>query len=132
MFKAIRWQHETMENTPEDWSERHRPSRMATLVGNDGPRKRIETWLNSWSEGTPERKGILLVGPPGIGKTTIALATAAEFGWNVVELNASEQRNAAVLRRAAMSGAVHSSLDSWSSSGPVSYTHLTLPTIYSV
>ncbi|OUX24004.1 MAG: hypothetical protein CMA23_005935 [Methanobacteriota archaeon] len=117
MFKAILWQQGTMENMSEDWSERHRPDRMAALVGNDGPRKRIETWLRSWSNGTPERKGLLLVGPPGIGKTTIALATAIEFGWNVVELNASEQRNAAVLRRAAMSGAVHSSLDSWSSTG---------------
>ncbi|MEC7601761.1 MAG: hypothetical protein VYB83_03010, partial [Candidatus Thermoplasmatota archaeon] len=47
----------------------------------------------------------------------MALATAKEFGWNVVELNASEQRNASVLRQAALGGAIHSSLDSWSSGG---------------
>ena len=104
-------------NTATDWSERYRPDSMSTLVGNDAQRKRVENWLRSWNSGIPEKRGLLLVGPPGIGKTSIALATAKEFGWNVVELNASEQRNASVLRQAALGGAIHSSLDSWSSGG---------------
>ena len=39
-------------------------------------------------------------GPPGVGKTTVAKAVASERGWAIIELNASEERNAASIRRA--------------------------------
>jgi replication factor C large subunit len=60
---------------------------------------------------------MLLAGPPGVGKTTIAIAIAKDAGWNIVELNASEERNAAIIRKSATSGATHYSLDSFNSEG---------------
>ena len=38
--------------------------------------------------------------PPGVGKTTVARAIAEDMGWNVIELNASDARNAAAIRKA--------------------------------
>ena len=43
--------------------------------------------------GKRELKPILLVGPPGIGKTTIANLAAKQFGYDLISLNASDVRN---------------------------------------
>ena len=93
-----------------DWTERHRPRSEQMLEGNEVQRRKIRAWLDEWQQGTPKKKAILLIGPPGVGKTTVARAVAEDMGWNVIELNASDARNAAAIRKAATSGATHRSL----------------------
>ena len=93
-----------------DWTERYRPKSEQHLEGNEVQRRKIRTWLDDWKAGTPKKKALLLVGPPGVGKTTVARAIAEDMGWNVIELNASDARNAAAIRKAATNGATHRSL----------------------
>lgn len=71
------------------WSEKYRPKRLEEMVGNEDARAMIFDWLLNWKRGM---KPLLLVGPPGVGKTTMAYAAAGQLGYSVVELNASDQR----------------------------------------
>ncbi|CAM9383134.1 unnamed protein product [Pylaiella littoralis] len=47
----------------------------------------------------PEARVIMLCGPPGLGKTTLAQVVARHAGYRVYEINASDDRTATVLRR---------------------------------
>jgi DNA polymerase III delta prime subunit len=46
----------------------------------------------------PESKVLLLCGPPGMGKTTLAHIVARQAGYRPMEINASDDRTAAVLQ----------------------------------
>ncbi|KAG8440687.1 hypothetical protein GDO86_006438, partial [Hymenochirus boettgeri] len=46
----------------------------------------------------PKNKVALLCGPPGLGKTTLAHVIARHAGYNVVEMNASDDRSPEVLK----------------------------------
>ncbi len=48
---------------------------------------------NSDPHGRPEYKAILLCGPPGLGKTTLAHVVARHCGYRSVEINASDDRS---------------------------------------
>jgi len=93
-----------------DWTERHRPSSERQLECNEVQRRKIRSWLDEWQNGMPRKKALLLVGPPGVGKTSVARAIAQDMGWNVIELNASDARNAAAIRKVATHGSTHRSL----------------------
>lgn len=74
------------------WSEKHRPKKIIDMIGNEEARKSFADWLVKWKKGT---KPVLLIGPPGIGKTTLAQLAAKEFGYDLIGLNASDVRNKA-------------------------------------
>jgi replication factor C large subunit len=72
------------------WSEKYRPQIISDMIGNEEPRAAILEWFAKWKKGT---KPLLLVGPPGIGKTTIAYLVAKQFGYDMIGLNASDVRS---------------------------------------
>ncbi|MDX1595466.1 MAG: AAA family ATPase [Nitrosopumilaceae archaeon] len=72
------------------WSEKHRPKLISDMVGNEKVRSDIIEWFAKWKKGT---KPLLMVGPPGIGKTTIAFLAAKQFGYDMIGLNASDVRS---------------------------------------
>ena len=72
------------------WSEKHRPQIISDMMGNEESRAAIMEWFAKWKKGT---KPLLLVGPPGIGKTTMAFLVAKQFGYDMIGLNASDVRS---------------------------------------
>ena len=72
------------------WSEKHRPQSISEMIGNEEARNSLVEWFTKWKKGT---KPILLVGPPGIGKTTIANLAGKQFGYDSISLNASDVRS---------------------------------------
>ena len=76
------------------WSEVYRPAKIQDMVGNEEARIIVAKWLLKWIDGS---KPLLLIGPPGVGKTTIIKALASQYNYDLIEMNASDTRNKAAL-----------------------------------
>ena len=84
-----------------EWAEKYRPQTLKEIVGNKKAVKDLRTWAEKWLPGIPEKRAVILQGPAGVGKTSTAHALAHDMGWEVIELNASDQRTAGVIEKVA-------------------------------
>ena len=88
-----------------EWAEKYRPQSLKEIVGNKRAVQYLRTWADDWLLRTPEKRAVILHGPPGIGKTSSAHALARDLAWEVIELNASDQRTAGIIEKIAGSAA---------------------------
>ena len=101
------------------WTEKYRARNFMELVGDDRTHRQVLRWLKAWDpivfpkagkgksskrprgdagDEKPHRKILLLTGPPGLGKTTLAHVCARQAGYEVMEINASDDRSKDVVK----------------------------------
>ena len=78
------------------WAEIYRPKNLEDIIGNEEIRLNILKWLVKWFPGT---KPLLLIGPPGVGKTTIVKILSSLLNYDLIELNASDTRSGPQLEK---------------------------------
>ncbi len=74
------------------YTVKYAPKKLADVVGNHDRIEQIRQWILHWISGK-KRRPLLVWGPPGIGKTSLAYALSGEYDLDVIEMNASELRD---------------------------------------
>ena len=78
-----------------NWTAKYVPQNRSQLIGNKAIFDSLYMWITKYS--LQKEKIALLAGPPGIGKTSGTYAIAKELNYEIVEFNASDQRNEDVI-----------------------------------
>ena len=91
-----------MKNNSQSWTEKYRPKKFSEIFGQELVVQKIKEFLNNFNlqkiTKRVTKKALILHGPPGVGKTTLAYVVANETDAEIFELNASDLRNKDKLR----------------------------------
>ena len=98
------------------WVEKYRPKKIEDIVGNEEAKASFTEWLKSKRK---SKKAVLLYGPPGVGKTALVNAAAREFGFSIIETNASDTRSEKAINAVAKPATSYVALDNFSGQSQV-------------
>lgn len=96
------------------WTEKYRPNTTSMVLGNEEAVQVFRAWMKQWTLKRKPAKACLLVGPPGVGKTTLARAGANDFRFRVLEMNASDIRTEKAIQNLLLPARASTTLDSFS------------------
>jgi len=84
------------------WFEKYRPDKIEDIVGNPSAVESALKWANGWNgKKAPKKKAVIIYGPCGTGKTCLANCLCDHFGWEILEMNASDKRSKEIIERIA-------------------------------
>ena len=77
------------------WIIKYRPKTLKDFVNQEEAKKEFFEWYKNWKKGS----AALLYGPPGVGKSCFVEAFAKDNNLELIQLNASDKRNYAMIRK---------------------------------
>lgn len=83
------------------WIIKYRPKHIDEVVDQDNAKEKVLEWLNLWGQGVPKNRALILYGPPGCGKTSLVEAISKTYGYELFEMNASDNRRRGDIERLA-------------------------------
>ena len=95
------------------WVEKYRPKKIEDIVGNEEAKAAFVEWLKGGKRKNKVKKAVLLYGPPGVGKTALVNAAAREFGFTIIEMNASDTRSEKAINEVAKPATSYVALDNF-------------------
>jgi replication factor C large subunit len=93
------------------WVEKYRPQKISDIIGNEEAKASFVEWLRNKRR---TKKAVLLYGPPGVGKTALVNAASREFGFKIIEMNASDTRTEKAITKVAGRATSFVALDKFS------------------